>query len=61
MNKRETIDLIRRSNPSAHPEFLASFDQDELLAYLHQLQEVERERHEQVFEQADERLALATA
>ncbi len=46
MSKRETIDLIRRINPSAQPEFLSHFEQMDLLAYLHQLQEVERDRHE---------------
>ncbi len=44
MSKRETINQIRRLNPTAQPEFLASFEQDELLAYLHQLQELERDR-----------------
>jgi hypothetical protein len=38
MSKRETIDLIRRFNPTARAEFLAAFGQGDLLAYLHQLQ-----------------------
>jgi hypothetical protein len=46
MSKRETIDLIRRFNNTAQPEFLANFDQEDLLAYLHQLQELERDRRE---------------
>ena len=61
MSKRETIDQIRRFNPSAQTDFLASFDQDELLAYLHQLQEVERERVEHAHWQHEERFALAMA
>lgn len=44
MNKRDIIDRIRRLNPTARPEFLASFAVDDLLAYLHQLQELERDR-----------------
>ena len=47
MNKRDLIDQIRRLNPSALPEFLATFDQADLLAYLYQLQELERERRAQ--------------
>lgn len=43
MSKRDLIDRIRRLNPTARAEFLASFNEDDLLAYLHQLQEVERE------------------
>lgn len=46
MSKRETIDRIRRLNPTAMPEFLATFQQLDLLAYLHQLQELDRERRE---------------
>ncbi len=45
MTKREAIDLIRRINPTAQPDFLADFQQEDLLAYLHQLQEVERDRY----------------
>jgi len=44
MSKRDLIDRIRRLNPTAQPAFLASFNEDDLLAYLHQLQEVEREQ-----------------
>lgn len=47
MNKRTIIDHIRQLNSSAQPEFLAGFAQEQLLAYLHQLQEVERERRRQ--------------
>ena len=47
MNKRDLIDQIRRLNPSALAEFLATFDKADLLAYLYQLQELERERREQ--------------
>ena len=41
------IDQIRRLNPTAKPDFLADFQEDDLLAYLHQLSEVEREQREQ--------------
>jgi len=44
MNKREIIERIQKMNRSASGEFLASFSDEELLAYLHQLQELERER-----------------
>ncbi len=44
MNKRETIDLIRRFNPTAPAEFLAAFEHDDLLAYLFQLQELRSNR-----------------
>ncbi len=47
MSKRDLIDRIRRYNPTAQPEFLASFDESDLLAYLHQLQEVVRENRRQ--------------
>jgi len=46
MTKREMIDQIRRFNPTAQPDFLADFQETDLLAYLHQLSEVERERRE---------------
>ena len=46
MTKRDMIDHIRRLNPTAEAEFLARFTQDDLLAYLHQLQEIERERQQ---------------
>jgi len=44
MSKRDMIDRIRRLNPTAQPEFLASFDEEELLAYLRQLTELEYEQ-----------------
>jgi hypothetical protein len=46
MTKRELIDHIQRLNPTAKPTFLADFEEEELLAYLHQLSELERERRE---------------
>ena len=47
MNKQDIIEHIRRLNPTAPLEFLAGFEEDDLLAYLHQLQEVECERQRQ--------------
>ncbi len=44
MSKPEIIDRIRRMNPTAKPEFLASFSDEDLLAYLRQLQELQHER-----------------
>lgn len=44
MSKRDIIDRIRRLNPTANTEFLRPFAEEELLAYLHQLQEVEADR-----------------
>jgi hypothetical protein len=44
MSKHEVIEQIRRLNPTASEEFLEGFPQEELIAYLHQLQEVRRER-----------------
>ncbi len=61
MSKRETIDRIRRLNPTAQPEFLATFEAPDLLAYLHQLQELDRERRDQTIEPAAERLTLVCA
>lgn len=58
MSKRETIDRIRHLNPTAQPEFLATFEPGDLLAYLHQLQELDRERREQIIEQPSEKLSL---
>lgn len=46
MNKRDLIDHIHRLNPTADSDFLRSFSEDDLLAYLHQLQEVEAERRQ---------------
>ena len=47
MSKREIVDMIHRLNPSATSDFLASFTEEDLLAYLHQLQEIARERRSQ--------------
>lgn len=47
MTKREMIDQIQRLNASAKPEFLADFEEEDLLAYLHQLKELERDRRRQ--------------
>ncbi len=44
MEKRELINSIQQLNPTAKPEFLANFSTEDLLAYLHQLQELERDR-----------------
>lgn len=44
MTKREIIDRIHELNRSASPEFLATFGEEDLLAYLHQLQEVLHDR-----------------
>lgn len=44
MSKREIIDHIQKINRTAPGEFLARFSDDELLAYLHQLQEVVHEK-----------------
>jgi hypothetical protein len=57
MSKREVIDVIQRMNPTASSDFLAHFTEDDLLAYLHQLQEIARERRSQ---QIDRELALAS-
>lgn len=49
MTKREIIDRIVVINPTAKTDFLASFEDQDLLAYLHQLKEVERihrQKHE---------------
>jgi len=40
MTKRQIIDDIIVSNPTAPPEFLAQFDQDDLLQYLRHLEVV---------------------
>ena len=52
------IDRIRRINPTAQPEFLASFDEEDLLAYLRQLTELE---HEQSRHAGHEQALLAMA
>ena len=44
MSKRQIIDRIMCLNLSATPEFLAQFDESDLLAYLKQLREIEFER-----------------
>jgi hypothetical protein len=44
MNKRDMIERIRDLNPTATPEFLARFNDEDLAAYLRQLQELERDR-----------------
>ena len=43
MTKREMIDQILRLNRSAKPVFLAQFSDEQLLAYLHQLKELQYE------------------
>jgi len=43
VSKHDIIDHIRRINTSAQEEFLTSFSDEDLLAYLHQLQELRRE------------------
>lgn len=44
MSKREIIDHIQKLNATASAEFLARFSDEELLAYLNQLEEVVREQ-----------------
>ena len=44
VSKHEIIDHIRRINTSALPEFLAAFSDEDLLEYLHELQELQREQ-----------------
>ena len=43
MSKRELIDYICEINKSAKPEFLASFSEDDLKAYLEHLMELDLE------------------
>ncbi len=43
MSKRELIDCICEINKSAKPEFLATFEEDELKAYLEHLMELDLE------------------
>ncbi len=43
MNKRELIDCICEINRSARPEFLASFSEEDLNAYLEHLMELDLE------------------
>lgn len=58
MSKRDLIDQIRRMNPTAQPTFLATFRDEDLLAYLQQLQELELDRRRQL---ASEGLARRSA
>ena len=57
MSKRETIEVIQRLNPTASSDFLATFTEEDLLAYLHQLQEIARERRSH---QIDRELVLSS-
>jgi hypothetical protein len=43
MSKRELIDYICKINRTAKPEFLASFTEDDLNAYLEHLMELDLE------------------
>jgi hypothetical protein len=43
MSKRDLIDCICEINKSARPEFLASFSEEELNAYLEHLMELDLE------------------
>ncbi len=43
MNKRELIDCIREINSTARPEFLATFAEEDLQAYLEHLMELDFE------------------
>ncbi len=43
MSKRELIDCICEINKSAKPEFLASFPEEDLKAYLEHLMELDLE------------------
>ena len=42
MNKRQLIDDIRRFNTTAHPRFLAQFEEGALRQYLDHLQSAHR-------------------
>lgn len=44
MNKRQLIDDIRRYNTTAHPQFLAQFDEGALQQYLEHLEQA-RKKH----------------
>jgi len=50
MSKRELIDRIRQLNPTARPDFLAEFTEDDLRAYLHQLTELLHDHAGEVLE-----------
>lgn len=43
MSKRELIERICQINQSARPEFLATFSERDLTAYLNHLRELKRE------------------
>ena len=44
MSKRQLIDEIRNFNPTAHPQFLAQFDDDALRQYLEHLKSAQNQR-----------------
>lgn len=44
MSKCDTIDAILKCNPSARPEFLSGFSNDDLVRYLDRLRETRRQR-----------------
>ncbi len=41
MTKRDAIEQIMKHNPSARPEFLSRFSEEELRAYLRQLESIQ--------------------
>ncbi len=43
MTKREVIEAIRKLNPTAQPEFLAEFSENQLAQYLEQLLHIQGE------------------
>jgi len=47
MTKRQLIDDIRKYNTTAHPKFLARFDDDALRQYLEHLESAQR-KHLQI-------------
>ncbi len=59
MDKREMIEQIRRLNPTAQPDFLSKFTEVDLLAYLHQLQEVAREHRQHAGSGSEQVLAFS--
>jgi len=44
MSKRQLIDEIRAFNPTAHPQFLAQFDDEALRQYLDHLKSAQNQR-----------------
>jgi hypothetical protein len=44
MSKRQLIDAIREFNPTAHPQFLAQFDDEALQQYLEHLKSAQGQR-----------------